>query len=1227
MKEHSGFYCILERLNELNASKQLFRAIKEKNAINVSGLDETAAAAIVGLIDTQVPQPVILICENELLARRNSDDLNSLGVSAKVLPPPELSFLKADASSREVSIQRLNALGDYLTGRIKVLVVPTESMLIRSLNREQFLSNCISIKAYDTLKPEKLMKSLCEAGYERTALVDGRGQCALRGGILDVYPIGMPNAVRIEFFDNEVDSIREFDVLTQRSLARIEEACIYPAREALFPGESAVEAAERLQSILSSESTEEKLDRQRSIEKQFNLLPFEQFFELSKTDETDEESDELPSMWDLQAAEKEEKSKTVKHHKTALEKKFMPIVEALRNHSTAEIGYTLASVLNRESCDVLSLIPNALVIFEHPDRIKQRCSGLNDDFLLNYKAAFERGEALKEQSDLLLSYESILDKAKEHKIISIDAFLRSQYDIAPQALIKFESVGTPGFSMNMRDLSAEIKRLNEKKAYIALLSGGVARGQRLCRAFSDEEMIVPFLEELPEHLEQALPVILPFNLSSGFVFPEISLYVFCEDDIFGKGKQKRRSSTSADKKMSAFTELKVGDFVVHENHGIGQYLGTVRMNIDGTLRDFLNIRYGGTDKLYVPTDQMDRIQKYIGSEGEVPKLNKLSGGDWQKQKARVKRAIKEIAGDLIKLYAERTTASGYAFGPDTPWQKEFEDAFPYEETPDQVTAIAEIKKDMERPLVMDRLLCGDVGYGKTEVALRAVFKCVVEGKQAVLLAPTTILVQQHYATALNRFGNFPVHIDTLSRFKTPAEQKEVIRKLKTGEIDFVIGTHRLLSKEIEYKDLGLLVVDEEQRFGVGHKEMIKQYKKSVDVLTLSATPIPRTLHMSMVGIRDMSILKTPPEERYPIQTYVCEYSDGLVRDAILREISRGGQVYVLHNRVQTIELMYNRLRKLVPEARIAFAHGQMREQNLEDVMLDFYDGKFDVLLCSTIIEAGLDVPRANTLIVCDSDRFGLSQLYQLRGRVGRSNRIAYAYLTVNPSKILTQDAEKRLSAIREFTEFGSGFRVAMRDLEIRGTGNILGAEQSGHMAAVGYDLYVKMINEAISELQGTQETEPVQTRIEVDIDAYLPSEYISADSMRIEMYKRIAEIHDEASRDDVIDELIDRFGDPAKPVMNLIYIAQIKKACEKLYIDRLQYREGALQMRFSTEAHLDVPVLIQQISKDKRMKLIQRQPGGLSFREPGQPIDKLLINCTQALEGIIESMTIVQRAV
>ena len=743
----------------------------------------------------------------------------------------------------------------------------------------------------------------------------------------------------------------------------------------------------------------------------------------------------------------------------------------------------------------------------------------------------------------------------------------------------------------------------------------------------DEDAVVPFLEELPEALEKGVPVILPGAITRGFIWPQLKFAVVSEGDLFGVGKQKTHAIARTGNKMAAFTDLNVGDYVVHENHGIGQYMGTVRLSSEGKLRDFLHIRYQGTDKLYVPTDQMDRVQKYIGSEGEAPKLNRLSGGEWQKQKAKVKSSIKEIAGDLIKLYAERKAVKGYAFSPDTPWQREFEDAFPFEETPDQLTAIAEIKKDMEKPQVMDRLLCGDVGYGKTEVALRAIFKCVMDGKQAALLAPTTILVQQHYATMLNRFHDFPIHVDTLSRFKTAAEQKQTIENLKSGKLDVIICTHRLLIKDIEFKDLGLLVVDEEQRFGVGHKEAIKQYKKSIDVLTLSATPIPRTLHMSMVGIRDMSLLQSPPEERYPVQTYVVEYSDGLVRDAILRELGRGGQVYVLHNRVQTIDMMYQRLKKLVPEARIAVGHGQMREHQLEDVMLDFYEGKFDVLLCTTIIEAGLDVPRANTLIVCDSDHFGLSQLYQLRGRVGRSNRLAYAYLTVNPSKILTQDAEKRLNAIREFTEFGSGFRVAMRDLEIRGTGNLLGAEQSGHMAAVGYDLYVKMIEETVHEMRGDVGQGDIQTRVEVKADAYLPAEYVSSDVMRMEMYKKIAGIDGPEARDDLIEELIDRFGDPTRPVINLIDIAQLKSLCGRLGIDMVSGRGNALVMRFSMLADLDIVTLLKALEPYKScLRFTPSNPPTITYAEPGKKQEQLLKGAVEVMQRVVDAVAPLDKA-
>ena len=1221
MTEKTLGQCVLPLIEELDGFVQLKNALHRHCVINVSGIDDSGTVAVMSALKRSTDRPFIVLCENELIGRFRAEDYNALGINAKLLPSLEVSFLKTDAASREISLQRLSALGDFATGKADVLVVPADAVLNRFMPRSRFTENIITLKDAQVVKPAQLLEKLTQAGYERLEIVESRGQCSLRGGILDVYPVGTMNAVRVEFFDDEIDSIRFFDVLTQRSLDRIDEVSIYPARELLLNKDEAADAAKSIRRLLSLDGEKEKLDRQRNIETEFDLLPYEKFFELTSDGEESDETD-LPSMWELgsQSEEKPEASAAAKKQPGRLEKRFNAVIDALENGRSLDVENALFNILRPDSASIFDFMPEAVIVLEHSDRVAERCKGIRDDFLLSFKAAFERGEALGEQSELLLGYDELIPVIKKHEVITVDSFLRTQNDFPPQKLIKFECVGTPGYNSNIKELAAEITRLKAQGAYILLLAGGTARSQRLSRLLNEEELIVPAPESIPERVEKGAPVILPSNISGGFIFRELPLYVFSEVDLFGRGKHRKRTPTSTENKSSVFTQLRIGDYVVHENHGIGQYLGTVRMNVDGTYRDFLNIRYGGTDKLYVPTDQMDRIQKYIGSEGETPKLNHLSGGDWQKQKAKVRRAIKEIAGDLIKLYAARSASPGYAFNPDTPWQKEFEDNFPFEETPDQVTAIAEIKKDMEKPMVMDRLLCGDVGYGKTEVALRAVFKCVMDGKQAVLLAPTTILVQQHYATALNRFSGFPINIDTLSRFKSPAEQKEVIRKLKTGEIDFVIGTHRLLSKEIQYKDLGLLVVDEEQRFGVGHKETIKQYKKNVDVLTLSATPIPRTLHMSMVGIRDMSILKTPPDERFPIQTYVVEYSDGLVRDAILRELSRGGQVYVLYNRVQTIEVMFNRLKKLVPEARIAVAHGQMKEQNLEDVMLDFYDGKFDVLLCSTIIEAGLDVPRANTLIVCDSDRFGLSQLYQLRGRVGRSNRIAYAYLTVNPNKILTQDAEKRLNAIREFTEFGSGFRVAMRDLEIRGTGNILGAEQSGHMAAVGYDLYVKMINEAISELQGTDTVQPTQTKVELKIDAYLPTEYISADSMRIEMYKRIAEIRDEESKEDVINELIDRFGDPGKPVMNLISIARIKALCEKIGISTLGEKENGLVMKFSQEAQIDPLAFMKAVSVDKRLKFTPRGTGLLSFTEPKADTDKLLQDGIKALDQLLDRL-------
>ena len=761
-----------------------------------------------------------------------------------------------------------------------------------------------------------------------------------------------------------------------------------------------------------------------------------------------------------------------------------------------------------------------------------------------------------------------------------------------------------GYSSQIRPLAEDCDGWLREGYRVAVLCGGVARGQRLAAALEEHDVAASFAEKIDKLPEECVQV-LPGTLTHGFIWEEARLIVVSDTDVYGTGYRKAKKRQAAGEKIAAFTDLKPGDFVVHEEHGVGIYLGTAQMKNGGTRRDYLQIQYQGSDKLYVPIEALGRVQRYIGNPANPPKLNKLGGGDWQKQKAKVKEGLKKMAFDLVKLYARRSQETGFAFSADTPWQREFEDMFPYELTPDQEQSVKEITADMESPRNMDRLLCGDVGYGKTEVSLRAAFKALMDSKQVAILAPTTILAQQHYNTVLKRFKGFPVKVDVLSRFRTAKETKDVLRRVKEGEIDILVGTHRILGKDVQFKNLGLLIVDEEQRFGVQHKEIIKNMKHQVDVLTLSATPIPRTLHMSMVGIRDMSVLETPPEERLPVQTRVIDYNDGVIRDAILREVSRGGQVYFLYNSVQTIGAFYERLKQLVPEARIGVAHGQMREHGLEDVMMDFYGGSYDVLLCTTIIESGLDVPTANTLIVFDADRFGLSQLYQLRGRVGRSNRQAYAYFTIRPERSLSETAEKRLEAIREFTEFGAGFRIAMRDLEIRGAGNILGPEQHGHLATVGYDMYCKLMEETLQEARAEQEGLPpakphLETRVDIKVDAYLPDDYVHDDRQRMEMYKRIASLTTQADREDITDELLDRFGEVPPVVETLLDVAQVRVLANQLGVSLVTYKRGGfLVMKLNAEYMPDQAAFIPAMAMtDKRLMPSTTAPDVLLLVDP-----------------------------
>lgn len=1172
MRKLSGRYnCLFEPLKGLESFCSLADGVKMPGVRMLYGPDASQRAHVIAALVHKTQRPALVVVSNELAAQRMTEDLNLLlDNGARNLPARDISFLKTAASSRELSIRRIEALGDCVSGKAAALVVSADCMQHRLMPPERFAEYVIKIDETMRMEPSELIEKLVGAGYERVQMVEGRGQCALRGGILDVYPVGEVNALRIEFFDDEIDSIRSFDVMTQRSISKRTCAVLYPAAEILLRAEDGIAAARALRHQLQLGAEDRKAVRQKKIEEQFNLQPFDEFMKQTEDEEESAQARAMPSR--------------------PLTRNYAAVLEALETGRYFDAADSLLPVLLNYAALPQDYLENPFIVLDQPERLRERCENRGLEFREQFRAAMEREEALPIQAELLIPYDQVLSRIRGGSVLITSMMLRSENDFKMDQLVKIESLNAMAYASNVRELATDVKKWISDGWKIVLMAGGKARGERLEKALREQEVFAPFEEEIPQTVEGGKPVILPFTLGHGFLYPDIRFAMIAESDIFGVNRQKSRTRTPSGEKISAFTDLRVGDYVVHENYGIGQYMGTVRLASEGTYRDFLHISYQGADKLYVPTDQLDRVQKYIGSEGNAPRLNRLSGGEWQKQKSKVKQSIQEIAGDLLKLYAQREAAPGHAFEPDTPWQREFEDEFPYEETPDQLTAIEDIKRDMESNRAMDRLLCGDVGYGKTEVALRAIFKAVMGGKQAAMLAPTTILVQQHFNTMRTRFGHFPVRIEMISRFKTAAEQKQILKKLETGEVDVVVGTHRLLAKDVKFKNLGLLVVDEEQRFGVTHKEAIKKMKQSVDVLTLTATPIPRTLHMSMVGIRDMSLLQSPPEERYPVQTYVVEYSDGLVRDAILRELARGGQVYVLHNRVQSIDVMYNRLKKLVPEAKIAVGHGQMREHALEDVMMDFYEGKFDVLLCTTIIEAGLDVPRANTLIVCDADRFGLAQLYQLRGRVGRSNRLAYAYLTVNPNKVLTETADRRLSAIREFTEFGSGFRIAMRDLEIRGAGNLLGNEQSGFMASVGYDLYVKMIEETVREMRGDTSKGNIDTRVDVKVDAYLPKEYVSDDLMRLEMYKKIASIQSEEGSEDLVDELIDRFGDLSQPVLNLITLSNLRSTCSSLAIDHVSQKENALLLRFSISADIDLVRVLMAVRNHPEIQVLGGNP-------------------------------------
>jgi len=856
----------------------------------------------------------------------------------------------------------------------------------------------------------------------------------------------------------------------------------------------------------------------------------------------------------------------------------------------------------------------SLFFFDEPVRLQETLEAVEKEYFHSLESRKNAG--MTEEADEIRVFQTkeIIEKFNTRYGIGLTTLETRCGDFKVRDVYSIQAAGVNPYNNSFEMLTQDLKKLKRQGYRVILVSGSRTRAKRLAEDLRDYDLSSFYSEDMVRTVRPGEIMVVYGCVAEGYEYPMLKFMVISESDIFGKRKKKRRRKVYEGQKIQEFAELKPGDYVVHENHGLGVYQGIEKVEVDKVTRDYMKISYADGGILYILATQMDLIQKYAGADAKPPKLNKLGTPQWNKTKSQVKKAVQVIAQDLVELYAVRQQTEGFVYSPDTVWQKEFEEMFPFEETEDQLRAIEDTKKDMESTKVMDRLICGDVGYGKTEVAIRAAFKAVQDGKQVVYLVPTTILAQQHYNTFIQRLKDFPVRIDLLCRFRTPAQQKKTIEDLKKGLVDIVIGTHRVLSKDVTYKDLGLLIIDEEQRFGVTHKEKIKKMRENIDVLTLTATPIPRTLHMSLIGIRDMSVLEEAPMDRMPIQTYVMEVNDEMIREAIERELSRGGQVYYVYNRVEDIADVAGRVQKLVPGASVSFAHGQMSERELEDIMYDFINGEIDVLVSTTIIETGLDIANANTMIIQDADRFGLSQLYQLRGRVGRSSRMAYAFLLYRRDKLLKEVAEKRLAAIREFTDLGSGIKIAMRDLEIRGAGNLLGEAQSGHMAAVGYDLYCKMLNEAVKELKGEKEEDQFTTTMDLNIDAFIPESYIKNEYQKLDIYKRIAAITTEEEMDDMTEELIDRFGDIPKKVQQLLHIAALKSLAHAAYVTAVEQKGSDFKFTLYEKAKLDpqkIPGLLQRYGN----KLVFRaeeppyffyQKKGRSGKETGEDTIQLL---------------------
>lgn len=1103
LQQDSGYQNIIQGLNQKLESQVVYGLVGSQKCFWVSGM--------LG----QGIEPLVIIAPEEDTARKWADDLTTF-FPDKVAQFPAREMLQYQilAHSKELVAQRLSVMTRITKGEVKCLVTTGEALTQFLIPSKIFKDSLFSLEKSQIVEWEQLIAKFSFLGYERVDLVEAKGQFAVRGGIIDIFLLNEEEPVRIEFFDDEIDSIRFFGLEDQRSHAEISNLTIGPARELLITEEA-------------------KAIGQEAVEKEWQAA--------------------------LKRLEKNGKRSAIEN----LNLKVREGLDVLEQGLWTESLERWQPFFYPKQASILDYFPTTpYLIIDENNRIIEHLEVKERERSESFVDLLAAGGALPGQSSIYLTTNEFTRLISRYQTVCLSALPHKLSGIEPKNIQSIVTKTMHPFMSKFNLLAEDLELWKKGHNRVLLMVQDEERAKFLENLLADHKIEAVTLPEINNPLSSGVYITVGM-LNQGFEYPDLKLVVITEQEVFSQRKRKKKHHKAKEgSKIGVFTDLEVGDYVVHVHHGIGRYLGIEKLTVDGIFKDYLLIQYAGEDKLYIPTDQVDLIQKYIGSEGRAPKLNKLGGSEWNKVKSRVKASVQDMAKELLKLYAAREAAVGFAFSPDTVWQKEFEDSFPYTETPDQLQAIIDVKKDMESRKPMDRLLIGDVGYGKTEVALRAACKAVMDSKQVVVLVPTTVLAGQHYNTFKQRFKNYPVEIGLLNRFKSPKEQSLVLQGLKDGSVDIVIGTHRLLSADVKFKDLGLVIVDEEQRFGVAHKERLKQLRNSVDVLTLTATPIPRTLHMSLAGARDMSVIETPPEERYPVQTFVVEYSGEMIRDAIKRELNRGGQVYFVHNRIADLDRIANHLQALVPNCRIGIAHGQMKEDELEEAMLAFIEGETDLLVCTTIVENGLDISNVNTLIVSEADHLGLAQLYQLRGRVGRSNRLAYAYFTYRPDKVINPVAEKRLRAIREFTEFGSGFKIAMRDLEIRGAGNLLGPEQHGHMLAVGFDLYCRLLEEAVEELKGDTKVTEVQPNIEIEVDAYIGDEYISNSGLKMEFYQRLASALEEEQLVEITDELVDRFGDPPQAVENLLHITRIRILAKELRVKNVSAKKSMLKIEF-----------------------------------------------------------------